>query len=57
MIEGEIMANIYQFQAIKENGETYSLDSLKGRPVIIVNTATKCGYAPQFEELESLYKT
>ncbi|MGO3364784.1 MAG: glutathione peroxidase, partial [Leuconostoc falkenbergense] len=46
------MANIYQFQAIKENGETYSLDSLKGRPVIIVNTATKCGYAPQFEELE-----
>ena len=48
--------NIYQFTVMKENGETYSLDELRGRPIIIVNTATKCGFAPQFSELEAIYQ-
>lgn len=48
--------NVYQFTVMKENGETYSLDELRGRPIIIVNTATKCGFAPQFSELEAIYQ-
>ncbi|MGY3742313.1 glutathione peroxidase [Leuconostoc inhae] len=48
--------NVYQFTVMKENGETYSLDELRGQPIIIVNTATKCGFAPQFSELEAIYQ-
>ncbi|EOH88927.1 glutathione peroxidase [Enterococcus villorum] len=48
--------NIYDFTVTLENGTTYSLDKYKGHPMIIVNTATKCGLAPQFEQLEELYE-
>lgn len=48
--------SIYDYFATLENGETYSLNKLDNHPVVIVNTATKCGYAPQFGELEKLYK-
>lgn len=49
--------SIYDFKATLENGEVYSLDRYKGKPLIIVNTATKCGLAPQFSTLEELYQT
>ncbi|MBL1226023.1 glutathione peroxidase [Enterococcus sp. BWR-S5] len=48
--------SVYDFEATLENGETYSLDKYKGQVMVIVNTATKCGLAPQFEDLEELYK-
>ncbi|MBL1229999.1 glutathione peroxidase [Enterococcus sp. BWB1-3] len=48
---------IYDFEATLANGETYTLDKYRGQPMIIVNTATKCGLAPQFEQLENLYTT
>ncbi|QEA59052.1 glutathione peroxidase [Leuconostoc koreense] len=48
--------SMYDYFATLENGETYSLSKLANHPVVIVNTATKCGYAPQFGELEKLYK-
>ena len=48
--------NIYDFTATLENGTSYSLDKYKGHPMIIVNTATKCGLAPQFKQLEELYE-
>jgi glutathione peroxidase len=35
-------------------GETFKFDNLKGKKVLIVNTASKCGYTPQFEELEQM---
>ncbi|MBP1039467.1 glutathione peroxidase [Vagococcus sp. BWB3-3] len=48
---------IYDYAATLENGETYSLEKYKGQILIIVNTATKCGLAPQFEDLEKIYET
>ncbi|KAF1300520.1 glutathione peroxidase [Enterococcus sp. JM9B] len=48
---------VYDYQATTEDGKKYSLDQYKGKVLVIVNTATKCGLAPQFEELEQLYKT
>ncbi|AFT81673.1 glutathione peroxidase [Leuconostoc carnosum] len=48
--------SVYEFEVLKEDGTAYSLESFRGQPLIIVNTATKCGYAPQFEELEAIYQ-
>ena len=49
--------SIYQFNATLETGEIYSLEQYKGKVIVIVNTATKCGLAPQFKELEAIYQT
>ncbi|GAE31092.1 glutathione peroxidase [Halalkalibacter hemicellulosilyticus] len=48
--------SIHQFTVKKANGEEQSLEEYKGRALLIVNTATKCGLAPQFEGLEELYQ-
>ena len=48
--------NIYNFSARKVNGTEVSLDSFRGKVILIVNTATKCGFAPQFTGLEELHK-
>ncbi len=48
--------SIYDFEVTLEDGSRYSLNKYKGRPMLIVNTATKCGFAPQFDGLEALYK-
>lgn len=46
---------IYDFKANKLNGEEVSLDQFKGKTIIVVNTASKCGLTPQYEGLEDLY--
>ncbi|MCO7188467.1 glutathione peroxidase [Pseudoalteromonas rubra] len=50
------MENIYRFSVKLLNGETLTLRSLQGRPVLIVNIASKCSFAPQLSALEKLYK-
>lgn len=49
--------NLYDFRVKKINGEMESLAKYKGKVVLIVNTATHCGFTPQFEDLESLYQS
>lgn len=46
---------IYNIEVTLENGESYTLDQYKGKTMLIVNTATKCGLAIQFEALQELY--
>ena len=48
--------NIYDFKVETITGDTLDLATLKGKKVIIVNTASKCGLTPQFEGLEKLHQ-
>ncbi len=47
---------IYQFKVEDLSGDTFDFASLKGKKVMIVNTASKCGLTPQYKDLEAVYK-
>ncbi len=46
----------YQFSAKSLQGKDISMENFKGKTVLVVNTASKCGLTPQFEGLEKLYQ-
>lgn len=48
--------NIYQFKVEDLSGKIFDFSSLKGKKVMIVNTASKCGLTPQYKDLEAIYK-
>ncbi len=48
--------SIYDFQVLNAKGETISLSSYRGKVLLIVNTATGCGFTPQYREMEELYE-
>ncbi|ACX68266.1 glutathione peroxidase [Virgibacillus sp. LDC1] len=49
--------SIYEYEVKTIRGESQTLESYKGDVMLIVNTATKCGFAPQFDGLEKLHQT
>lgn len=51
------MRTIYEFSVKDRKGREVSLKEYANEVVLIVNTATKCGFTPQYEELEKLYET
>jgi glutathione peroxidase len=50
------MATIYDFSVNDIHGKTVKLDAYKGKALLIVNTASKCGFTPQYKGLEALYQ-
>ncbi|ALS01822.1 glutathione peroxidase [Enterococcus silesiacus] len=48
--------SIYDYQVKTTNDETISMEDYRGKVLLIVNTATGCGFTPQYEGLEELYK-
>lgn len=47
--------NLHSFQSKTLDGKDFNFNALKGKKVLIVNTASECGYTPQYKDLQALY--
>ena len=47
--------SIYDFKVVAQDGSEVSMEEYKGKVLVIVNTATGCGFTPQYNELQTLY--
>jgi glutathione peroxidase len=50
------MTTLYDFTAVDIQGKEIPLETYRGKVLLIVNTASKCGFTPQYEGLEALYR-
>ena len=50
------MSSIYDYSVFTPKGEEVSLSAFKGKVLVVVNTATVCGFTPQYEQLEEMYR-
>jgi glutathione peroxidase len=51
------MSTVYDFEALQIDGQSVALSRFKGKALLIVNTASACGFTPQFAGLEKLHET
>ena len=51
-----LKTSIHQFKAKTIEGTDFDFSTLKGKKVMIVNTASECGFTPQYKQLEELYE-
>ena len=49
--------SFYDFKVKDINGKDFDLSSLKGKKILVVNTASKCGFTPQYKQLQALFET
>lgn len=54
--KGKPTSSIHQFKAKSIDGETIDFSIFKGKKILIVNTASECGFTPQFKELEEIFE-
>ncbi|PZF73635.1 glutathione peroxidase [Taibaiella soli] len=54
--KGDVPTSIYDFKVAGLTGNTIDFSQFKGKKILIVNTASKCGFTPQYKDLEALYE-